>query len=546
MSKEAIVFIVDGNLTMNKTYPPVNERLRNDDDPTRLSQAKDAVLTSIIDLMWRSKTHETGVVVLKSGITHHHLSEIERITDDHDVGKFFRRCQGGYKLQRYENPDDDDEEESDVFPNLVEFDLNRPSPHTLRALKFISCTINDQIAESIQGDLCDGLILAADALHRRTNNKKYKRKIVMITDAEHEVEVNGEQLQCVLDGLKKMEVELVVVGIGFQDNVIASSAVKTEDNNNNNNDNNDVDSDHENNGGKKPEAVGSMNGCDEDDNNDLDKKLEAAVSMEEDNDTGGVEEMMVKEEGNPDEMMLDEDWRQPDAIFPGSNGEDVTAFLHGNEESKTFTHFNDISHASNFANKYFGGSNGCGKGDGSGYNATAKAGVNEESGGAFVTITKVSDAKKEATSIIDQQLIKRENEKLIASIARETGGCVLAANGVNLSDLLQTKLPLLAGSKKSAPRKLEFKIAPGLTLEVKNGKLTDKLNLPTTIKEAYQINPETGEKLRDGNGDLMTLPTRTDTRHYEEDGNEVPFGKCFKACYLLRSILASHCFPYLF
>ena len=70
MNKEAIVFIVDGNLTMNKTYPPVNERLRSNDDPTRLSQAKDAVLTSIIDLMWRSKTHETGVARTKQQIPH--------------------------------------------------------------------------------------------------------------------------------------------------------------------------------------------------------------------------------------------------------------------------------------------------------------------------------------------------------------------------------------------------------------------------------------------------------------------------------------------
>jgi len=93
MNKEAVVFIVDANLTMNLPYPPLPSNSKDggagesNSSSTRLSQAKDAVLTSIIDLMWRSKTHEAGVVVLKAGVTHHHLSEIERITDDVDVGK---------------------------------------------------------------------------------------------------------------------------------------------------------------------------------------------------------------------------------------------------------------------------------------------------------------------------------------------------------------------------------------------------------------------------------------------------------------------------
>ena len=92
MNKEAVVFIVDANLTMNLPYPPQPSSSKDggageSNSSTRLSQAKDAVLTSIIDLMWRSKTHEAGVVVLKAGVTHHHLSEIERISDDVDVGK---------------------------------------------------------------------------------------------------------------------------------------------------------------------------------------------------------------------------------------------------------------------------------------------------------------------------------------------------------------------------------------------------------------------------------------------------------------------------
>ncbi|KAL7541629.1 hypothetical protein ACHAWF_006985 [Thalassiosira exigua] len=396
--KEAVVFVLDTNVTMNAPYPPQNRpdaRGCSDHEPTRLSQAKEAVLGSIIDLMWRSKTHEAGLVVLKAGATHHHLSEIERIADDVDVGKFFRRCGGGAKLDRYEGADGG----SDVFPNLVEFELKRPTPSTLRAMNDAQCTISESMASTVQGDFCDGLILAADALHRRTNGKKYKRKIVMITDAEHEVEVNGEQLQCVLDGLNKMGVILIVVGIGFEEDIGMEDA-----------------------------------GSDSDD--DIDAKPDAAVSgpAKEDSD------VMIKEEGNPDEMMV---------------------------------------------------------------------GVKAE------------------TDM--QQLVKRENEKLLLSIARETRGFIVAANGANLSDVLQTKLPLLAGNTSSTRKNAEFRIAPELTLVAKSSKLMEKKNLPSTIKEAYQFDPKTGEKLRDGTGELMTSPVKNVTYHYDDQDKEVTLGEWDRA-----------------
>mmetsp|Transcript_5629 Transcript_5629/g.10292 ORF Transcript_5629/g.10292 Transcript_5629/m.10292 type:complete len:439 (-) Transcript_5629:913-2229(-) len=400
--KEAVVFILDANLTMNEPFPSheiaadagfKSSNGKTHDELTRLSQAKCAVLSSIIDFMWRSKTHEAGVVVLKTGVTHHHLSEINHIVDEVDVGIFFARCGSGVKLDRYN--DGDDHDDSDIFPNLVEIDLNQPTPHTLRAIKNVQCTINESISSTAQGGFCDGLILAADALHRRTKGKKYKRKVVMITDAEHEVEVNGEQLQCVLDGLNNMEVQLVVVGIGFEEGV-------------------------------------SIPSNDEDSDDDSDKEPDAVVSgmKEEEDDT------MIKEEGNPDEMMND---------------------------------------------------------------------MKQDSG--------------------MRQLIKRENEKLLLSIAQETNGCILAANGVNLTELLRTQLPCLAGIKKSQRKKYEFRIAPNLTITARSAYLTDPHKLPTTIKEAYQFHPETGEKLRDGNGELMTSPTRLLTEHFDDEDNIVPYGE---------------------
>ena len=399
MVKDAIIFILDANVTMDAPYPPSSSQWTT---TTRLDQAKDAALETIIDRMWKSKTNEAGVIILKAGMTHHHLSIHERITnDDVDISKFFVRCAGGVEkaLKKYNHGSSGSmEEENRIFPNLVEYELKTPCSHTLRSIRNVQCTINETMTSSTRGDLCDGLILAADALHRRTNGKKYKRTIVLITDAEHEVQVNGEQLQCVLDGLIRMEVELIVLGIGFEEQSLSSAApIKNEKMENN--------------------------------SDDIDTKPEAIVP---------VVVPIKQEEGNPDDIK----------DYNGDGSQDF-----------------DI-------------------------------------------------------------MIKRENEKLLHSITKATGGCILSATGnYNLSELLQTKLPSACQTTQSIGKKILFRIAPNLSLVVKSSKLTAEQHLPTTVKEAYQFDPETGEKLRDGNGELMTLPTRTQTDHYDDDGNVVSLGE---------------------
>ncbi len=402
MIKDAIIFIIDANVSMDAPYPPPtrDDGVCGSDSwrTTRLDQAKDAALETIIDRMWKSKTNEAGVVILKAGMTHHHLSGHERIiNDDADISKFFVRCAGGVekalkKYNRHSRSDGDECNTNEIFPNLVEFELKTPCSQTLRSMRNVQCTINETMISSTRGDLCDGLILAADSLHRRTNGKKYKRTIVLITDAEHEVHVNGEQLKCVLDGLIRMEVELIVLGIGFEQ---ASSVLIKNEN--------------------------------LDDSDDIDKKPEAITPVV----------PIKQEEGNPDDILEDGDRNQDFDI-----------------------------------------------------------------------------------------IIKRENEKLLHSITKATGGCILAATGGNLTEILQSKLPSTCQTTQSIGKKILFRIAPNLSLVVKSSKQTAQQNLPTTVKEAYQFDPETGEKLRDGNGELMTLPTRTQTDHYDDDGNVVPLGEC--------------------
>ena len=78
-------------------------------------------------------------------------------------------------------------------------------------------------------------------------------------------------------------------------------------------------------------------------------------------------------------------WRQTGANFPGSQSGEVNSFLRGKKEAQTFYNFNGISHARNWASKYFGS-----YGQRLGYNATAVPGGTGS--GAFVTVTKTKAA----------------------------------------------------------------------------------------------------------------------------------------------------------
>ena len=394
--KEAVVFILDTFPSMNSPYP-------KDSESTRLSQAKRAVINAIADQSWRSKTHECGCIVLKTGLTHHHMAVMDGIDDENALWYYFRKVARGKKV----HVDLDDEVH---FPNLIEFDLNRITPQTLRAISHVCSTSDESNADVMQGDLCDGLIVAADALYQRTNGKKFKRKIVLFTDAEHKVSVDGSQLQAVLDGLNKMECEVIVVGIGFDDEKDFSSIAKSS-----------------NDAGIKQE--------DEDDDLDqLDKITSNDAPTAEESDSN------IKEEGDVD---------------------------------------------------------------------------NED----------MEDLKMESDS---KARVKRENQMLLMSIAKETGGCVLATNGADIEDTLQRKMPSKAGRKNAQRYETDFHIAPNLTVAVRLAKMTEQCNLPSLKKGAVQFDPESGDALRDGAGELMTHDTGTLTRHFEAEQleagieNEVP------------------------
>lgn len=179
--KQAVVLIIDANSSMGESY---------DGESTRFDCAKRVAKDMISDLMIQGKTNIVGVVVLKSPKTHHHFCE---------------------------SPDP---HEDIPFPNILELggdgestSLQTPTTTLLRRIHNLHFTEN---SVDLQGDFGDALIVAADSLYKQTNKKKYERRIVLITDAEHEVDFDEHQLQIVLESLRNMECPLNVVGLDFE------------------------------------------------------------------------------------------------------------------------------------------------------------------------------------------------------------------------------------------------------------------------------------------------------------------------------------------
>jgi len=156
-SKDAIVCLLDVSQTMEPNINVAKEAIKS------LTQWK----------MLQGKTNEIGVLLFGSDATFNTLND----------------SQGGYE-------------------HIFQFaPIDRPSVDLLRNISGIS-TCNQA------GDLIEGLIVALDMIRARTQNKKYNRKIYLITDGENPVE-GSEDLPAVVDMMKGLDVQLVVMGIGF-------------------------------------------------------------------------------------------------------------------------------------------------------------------------------------------------------------------------------------------------------------------------------------------------------------------------------------------
>jgi len=234
-SKEAIIFILDTSETMDKTYPSSKSMPSSSDGcasnvnehgdkigQTRLSAAKEALEGLIADLIVKSKTNEVGVILLHTNQTKHHLCFDQSDDEDgdgdgdgdgdNDSSSSSRSdLLDNVKLQQNKKNDDDNDEVP--FKHITELsEVQRPSVELLQEIRAIK---SSRLPTHRKGGFAAGIILAADAMYNRTQGRRYNRKIILLTDAEREVNINFQQIDLAVNGLRSLDCEITVIGLDF-------------------------------------------------------------------------------------------------------------------------------------------------------------------------------------------------------------------------------------------------------------------------------------------------------------------------------------------
>uniref|UniRef100_A0A7S3V9B7 Ku domain-containing protein n=1 Tax=Chaetoceros debilis TaxID=122233 RepID=A0A7S3V9B7_9STRA len=454
-SKQAIVYIIDSSPSMAQPYPNSDtedgEHADKDSDgqgqgqgqsqsqsqsQSRLSAAKEALEGLITSVMIQSKTNEVGVIVLRTRDTDHHLCPLEERQrqrqesisegqvdpsedndddddDDDNVGKFGN---GDNAADNVKNDKDEEEKGSGldlnldlqlVYPNIIELSpVQRPSIDLLRQIRKIE--IADVDADSDRdananarahkpiphrsGGFCDGIMLAADAIYKRTNGKRFQRKIILLTDAEREVEIRWEDLDEVVEGLRDMECELTVVGLDFT----------------------------------------------------MSAKFEHAAPLD------------IVSSAN-------------DVVVLGNDGDNSGG--HDNSNNKSIGESEDDN----------------------------------------MNVEKLDrDAEKKRLA-----MIKSDNEMFLVSLTKYTGGSVHAANTIQqiLNDTMGKRIA------KSTLQKVEFLIAPGLSVSARMSLSTKKESIPSLKRYAVMLD-ENGAVEKNALGETMTLNVMNSTSHLDADDND--------------------------
>ena len=202
-TKEAIVFILDLSQSMNETSASSSESKQS-----RLSCAKEALILLLADLIIRRKDNEAGVILLKTHTTRHHLHNPELTS---------KNCNNAQR-------------QKDIpFPNITELsEIRRPTSELLRKVRNVEVECHGTYSQedsdsshtdSRTGGFCDGIILAANAMYNRTYGKRFRRRIIIFTDAANEINIDGEGMDKAVEGLRMLECPLTVIGLDFSRSV---------------------------------------------------------------------------------------------------------------------------------------------------------------------------------------------------------------------------------------------------------------------------------------------------------------------------------------
>ena len=63
---------------------------------------------------------------------------------------------------------------------------------------------------SVAGDFLDGLVVSLDLLHKRTDKKKYQKRIILVTDAASQIK-DAEDIETIMEQTKGMDVTLQIM-----------------------------------------------------------------------------------------------------------------------------------------------------------------------------------------------------------------------------------------------------------------------------------------------------------------------------------------------
>ena len=142
--------------------------------------------------------------------------------------------------------------------------------------------------------------------------------------------------------------------------------------------------------------------------------------------------------------------------------------------------------------------------------------VNENEGGKSDSDDSDTTAGESMDDEDNPLTIKRMNEQLLISVARLTGGSVIAASTMKeiVESTFGKRIP------KSAKKNIQLNIAPGLKLEAKCSLLLSKAPFPSLKKDVIQLD-ESGQPMIDGNDEVMTNAIVTDTSHWDADNKDM-------------------------
>ncbi|CAH0475370.1 unnamed protein product [Peronospora belbahrii] len=194
-TKEAVVILLDVGISMRlplREGGAISNKIQSDLDlqHTRFGAAIAAVENVVQQKLFFKPKDEVGIVIYGSEDTDNQLNE--------------EQGEGQYENVQVVNSID--------FP-------------TLDMIKRVRELIPSQRKET-KVDILDGLIVALDLMFRRTDGKKYDKRLMVITDASAKI-ADARDLESVVTMIQNMEVQLQVIGLDFQHTTIKTEAVET-------------------------------------------------------------------------------------------------------------------------------------------------------------------------------------------------------------------------------------------------------------------------------------------------------------------------------